>query len=381
MPNTLPSLANISIFPEANLGPLPALFLPSAMLTYADGQAIDQLLTLPRLGVVRVGLDVELAQGLPLDGQVPMVRQLQERGAAVVIGFVGSSGGMTVQQVHERAYEAVRAFGAGCLYEFWNEPDNGPEFWQGGQRELFELYRAFVMGARSAEHSARVGGLAFGNNYTTWIGAFLEYVRGLGVPLDFLSWHNFQVEPTAGWERPAAVPLAVPHLVTEWARWGTWPHWLDPSRDTEQGAAYLIAALHAMEAHGILGQSIAHLQDYRSTGEAGDFGMLRRNPATPKPSWRALELLAGMAGHRVRVGPAPEGVTVLAAQEGSSLRVLVCRYAQGVQVVRIDPRQGVLAHVMRSISRAPVEGRGDGAAVLLGPYDVVRIDFDGLTRV
>jgi hypothetical protein len=314
----------LAVDADVVLGPLPSAYRPSAVLTFADDEALAPFTALPGpLGTVRVGLDLEISAARDLDDlrarvrqRAPLLRRLEQRGARVVVGILRTprwlaerdegaripASGWTEREaspprdpagLEQLAYETVwilhREFGTSPLYEFWNEP-NTAAFWLGTRDQLFRAYAAFALGARRADPAAKVGGLALGSATATRSGdgfprhvpllySFLQFAShppadvngGAPLPLDFVSWHCFNRAPWEDWTQSAdavrewlaetGFPRELPQIVSEWALWTTFPERSEPGRDGARGAAYLVASLHLIEAARIAGHSIAALQD------------------------------------------------------------------------------------------------------------------------
>lgn len=342
-------------------GPLPALYRPSVMMSWADAEAARLFLSLPgRLGAVRLTLEPVLTASTSLADYRERLRRdaghlrlLAERGATLVVTFarmprwLASRGGDQLagafgfsereaspprdyELFAELAFETVRALnvelGLDLWYEFWNEPES-KSFWGGTQDELFQAYAAFVRGARRADPKAKIGGLAVGSwndrragappSAAPMMQAFLEFAAAPApmaarLPVDFVSWHNFGKSPDEGWNgarelrrwlSAAGFSADTPQVVTEWNRWATFPAWMDPGRDEAAGAVYLVAALHQMRVQGVTMQTIAALQDFETAapGSAypGDFGLLTRRPVLKKASFHAMHMLALLGERRV----------------------------------------------------------------------------------
>jgi xylan 1,4-beta-xylosidase len=73
-------------------------------------------------------------------------------------------------------------------FEVWNEPDL-PNFWSGGQKGYFELYKATVLAIKSINPQLRVGGPATSAN--RWLKEFQAYCTAENLPIDFLSSHHY----------------------------------------------------------------------------------------------------------------------------------------------------------------------------------------------
>jgi hypothetical protein len=87
-------------------------------------------------------------------------------------------------------------------YEIWNEPDS--QYWQGTQAEYFELYARTAAAIRAEDPAARIGGASVNRWQGTAGGAkgleplnveLVRYAAREGVPLDFVSWHQYSGDP------------------------------------------------------------------------------------------------------------------------------------------------------------------------------------------
>jgi hypothetical protein len=384
---------SVRVAPGRSLGELPRTYRPSAMLSWADADAVNAFLALPGpLGTVRVTLEPLLSDTTSLEdfrnrltGSAGTLKRLSERGADIIITVArmprwlatrdGDSqvgpNGYSVREASPPRDDAgmqelgftiasvlSRVAGQAAWYEFWNEPES-PNFWSGSSEALFRAYEAFARGVRRADPAAKVGGVAVGGWNDPRAGepgqpllrAFIQRVAH-GVPLDFVSWHNFSSQPEEGWIgaasvrewlRSAGLPPQLPQFVTEWNRWKTFPEWLDPGRDTAEGAAFFLASTEAIEKSGIRGHTFAALQDFNAMGRdhafGGDFGLVTRGPMVGKASFCAVQMLARLGSARVAVDlgadAAAEGVGALATADAQRISLLVYRYggdAAGVAV-------------------------------------------------
>ncbi len=90
--------------------------------------------------------------------------------------------------------------------ELWNEPDlQAKVFWKGSQEEFYKTYAAAARGIKSADKQIAVGGPSFAWIYYTrqepMIKGFLDYCQTHQVPLDFLSWHQYDLVPGAYYDK------------------------------------------------------------------------------------------------------------------------------------------------------------------------------------
>ncbi len=412
----------VRINPSESLGPLPRLFRPSAMLAFADVEALNAFLDLPGpIGAVRLTLETFLTESTSLDDYRNrlavsakhdmrpggIARRLLERRAEVVLTFarmpawlarskdsrLAGPSGFTIREAspprdyrvfEELVYQTVRILnrdhGLSPVYELWNEP-NSQIFWRGTRADLFRTYAAFVAGARRADPTARVGGLGVspwdarkeGESAKTGplLREFVNYAAappsGIGssgrLPIDFISWHYYDSSPEAGWSsgiehikrwlRSAGFSADLPQAITEWNYWSTFPEWLDPSRDDTVGAAYIPAALHAMDRAGVAMQTFSSLQDFRwpssDTAFIGCFGLVTRPPVMKKASFNVMHMLGLLEDHRLSVNVPIEiidaqGVGALATAGADRIAILLHRFAN-------DPR----GTVIRSLTRFGLE--------------------------
>lgn len=386
---TSPPEIALRVNPAQQLGDLPRTYRPSAMLSFADPEAVNAFLSLPGpIGAVRLTLEELMTDSSSLtDFRARLariagrLRSLTQRGADIIItvtrmprwlaarrgeALLGQYGFSVREGSPPNDYRGLEEMGFAIVsvlnrehgyapwYEFWNEPDLA-SFWSGSSEELFRAYEAFARGARRADPSAKVGGLAVSGwnarrdgepaGRPPLLRAFIERAAR-GVPLDFVSWHNFPDHAEAGWVgaafvrewlRAAGLPPQTPQFVTEWNRWKTFPEWFDPERDTAEGAAHMLAALEGIENAGLRGHTFAALQDFNETtkGEAfrGDFGLMTRRPMIRKASFCAMQMLARLGSRRVAVELTPdvavaEGVNALATATPQRIVLLVHRYAR-----------------------------------------------------
>src|SRR5919199_712506 len=76
-------------------------------------------------------------------------------------------------------------------FEVWNEP-NLDAFWSGSQAEYFKLYETTARAVKSVSPEYRVGGPATAGR--AWIAETINFAAQRGVPLDFITTHDYGVE-------------------------------------------------------------------------------------------------------------------------------------------------------------------------------------------
>lgn len=77
-------------------------------------------------------------------------------------------------------------------FEVWNEP-NISTFFDGSQKDYFELYAHTARAIKSVDRKLRVGGPATATN--SWVKELVEYCQANKVPIDFCSTHQYMGEP------------------------------------------------------------------------------------------------------------------------------------------------------------------------------------------
>lgn len=234
--------------------------------------------------------------------------------------------------------------------ECWNEPDLDI-WWNGTGTDLLELYRAFAGTLRAAFPAGpALGGFGMGRPRSqapgtgatgpTFLEEAIAFADAEGLPLDFLSWHNYELSASLRFYQPTEVlrTAARAHglpdpefLVTEWNVYGRAVE--NPRAiefDQAHAAAVVAGFLDAALDVGLTAQSFHLLQDdhgdfWEIADLLGDPGALSRR-GIKKPSWRLHEFLLGMAVEpRLRVErPRNEwALSVVATRVGDRIRVVV----------------------------------------------------------
>ena len=262
--------------------------------------------------------------------------------------------------IHRYGIGEVRTW----FFEVWNEPDLPVAFWNGTRDEYFQLYEATVQAIKAVDSRIQVGGPATSNS--KWVRSFLKYCGERGLPVDFVSTHQYAGDPLGGVEsqgemdeemdfdleamiagmKKAAAVLAgmenknfldgfrtvmpdksettdieygvFPHNAREvrkqagslpvyYTEWNENAGFSSFTNDTRKVAAYDIRA--ALETSGVLdGSSIWCFSDIFEELHPfpqefhGGFGMLTQN-GIPKPVYHAMKMLVDAGDERLDLGP------------------------------------------------------------------------------
>ncbi|MCS7008997.1 MAG: hypothetical protein NZL93_03545, partial [Chthoniobacterales bacterium] len=90
------------------------------------------------------------------------------------------------------------------LFEVWNEPNLNRHFWTGTEEEYYQLYASAARGIKGVDRQLRVGGPASAG--TEMALPFVRWCRKEGVPLDFVSTHNYPMNEYGKWPRREGSP-------------------------------------------------------------------------------------------------------------------------------------------------------------------------------
>ena len=184
-----------------------------------------------------------------------------------------------------------------AYWEIWNEPDGAADdddpywkkCWGGTRAQFFELFNITAKHLKKCFPDLKIGGPAVCCGSTPWAHAFLEYCANNGVPLDFFSWHAYNVSPEntlAGakelrQELDALGFAATESICNEWNYVWNWDtHFIDSILTINglKGAAYAAATM-------LLGQSLPidmlMYYDFRPCVFCGPFDFYTMRPQKP----------------------------------------------------------------------------------------------------
>ena len=84
----------------------------------------------------------------------------------------------------------------GWYFEVWNEPDLRIAFFNGSQDDYFHLYEVTVRAIKEVNPRLMVGGPS--TSGSKWVDAFVSFCSSRGVPLDFVTTHQYAGDPLGG---------------------------------------------------------------------------------------------------------------------------------------------------------------------------------------
>lgn len=222
-------------------------------------------------------------------------------------------------------------------WEVWNEPDletSEQRFLNGGIGDLCEIYGHFARAVRRADRDALVGGGGFARANMAWMRSLVQYAHDHDLPLDFLSWHGYELTPdgiASSIDSARKLLASFPRfkntllVIDEWQAYGGPQN----SFDTEYAAAYQAATLHRMLERGLHMSVFFAFKEmnWRSPERefCGSWGMITARD-TPKPSYHSFRIFAELRGDRVSVFGGDGEVGAIAARRGDGLDVMVYRF-------------------------------------------------------
>jgi hypothetical protein len=236
-------------------------------------------------------------------------------------------------------------WGLDPYYEIWNEPDGN--YWQGSIEEYFILYKNTLQAIKSNHPNAKVGGPTVSNFTTSFtssfpagflpdnvldqtiIGQVIDSCVQWGTPMDFISWHKFNlslyaVDMEINYLNQKLMNTGhgtVLFLVSEWNLPFTY-------RESPLDASFMLNYTKALTEHNISGQMVAAWQDF-SPGSAEfhqDYGLLSWG-ALHKPSWKSLLLLNNMEGQMINTDHSDyRNLSTVSSYHHDTIRVLVSNF-------------------------------------------------------
>jgi len=236
-------------------------------------------------------------------------------------------------------------WGLDVHYEIWNEPDNF--YWQGTPQEYFTFFKNTYSAIRSNHPTVKIGGPAvasfnscFGFSLPqghldnaqfdqTIIAQLIDSCEIWNMPLDFISWHEFDPFPHSmaqevTWLNQKLISSGhgvVPLIISEWNQ-------TSDLRDTDFSIGFMTNYALSTLKYGITAQAVASWQDFDSSATEfhQDYGLLSWG-ALQKPAWKSLYLMNQLEGALIPIVlDDSTNMAVAAAVTNDTLRMLVSNY-------------------------------------------------------
>jgi len=218
-------------------------------------------------------------------------------------------------------------------FEVWNEPNCG--FWSGTQQDYFTLLQSTVLALKSVNPAFKVGGPA--TCQSGWITETVQFVKKNGIPLDFISTHEYPTDPNAPQTRDGMLQV----VETAKAEAGDYPLLY-----TEYNDGLFASSLHDnIYAASMVVKTIPDIAGlvevwsfwtftdifeeggFLSTPFHQGFG-INTIINVPKPAYRAFELLHATGDKRYAVDydPAAKTVDVLVTTNSTHMIILATNF-------------------------------------------------------
>ena len=251
-------------------------------------------------------------------------------------------------------------------YIVWDEPD---VFWEGTKEEYFELYKYSVLGVKSANRNAMIGGPAlsiFSGKINKWdsyllVHDFIKYcsstsLTGFGnrLPIDILIWHTFDALPTfqdrynkeiskaKEWLREFGYSENVELNMGSWTVLESYKSIGPDIPDTEFLASYVVSSVIAMADAGFQRHAFFNLfEDWRQPRSefVGELGLLTRNFVI-KPAYNAFLMLNMIDGDRLKIIINDPLITSFASRNRENIFILISNFIPQkemyIQAVKAD---------------------------------------------
>ncbi len=229
-------------------------------------------------------------------------------------------------------------------FEIWNEPDLGS--WTGTKSEYFELFQNTYDAIKSVDVNIPVGGPATNHwgkniNYeppygyisnsigdSSLIGELIDSSYFWNKPLDFISWHNFNLVHQTNQnaieyitQKCTSLGIPIPELMVS--------EWNTPSvvRDTDLQKAYFIKNQMETAKTNINNNMVAAWQDFeQSTSEFhNDYGLLSYG-SIHKPAYKCLLLSDKVRGNLIKASSSAN-CDIVSSISNDTLNILLVNYA------------------------------------------------------
>jgi hypothetical protein len=286
------------------------------------------------------------------------------------------------EQWEQLIYEMVRHYQQrGSNIQYWevaNEPDIGEN---GGCPYLFtpenyaRYYQHTVAAIRRADPTAKVGGPALANSRSPILPALLDFADTSKVPLDFVSWHIYNSDPsrvraTIDYVHDLLKKHPSLHPETILNEWNMALR--DPPKDPQFQPCYIVETAYQMKEGGLDYSCYYHIRDYQIDFDSFAKFMSPRGVALMarwwnrstqwdglfdysgkiRPSYYAFKLLSRLTGDRLKLESTGATVHGLATYDDKLLiyNVLVWNFSKNPAQVQVTLDHVPSAMVLRQVT-------------------------------
>ena len=282
-------------------------------------------------------------------------------------------------------------------WEIWNEADGAEDdadpywkkCWGGTKAQFFELFEITAKHLKACFPHLKIGGPAVCCNSSQWTYDCIDYCAAHGVPLDFFSWHAYNVSPENtlfGAEKlreklDAAGYGKTESICNEWNYVWNWDtHFIDSVLTINglKGAAYTAATM-------LLGQKLPidmlMYYDFRPCVFCGPFDFYTMRPQKPYYPFLMFSALYQAGAALAVSSDDPAIYAAAAADRDGNLRLMAAYYSDAPDLpektVRIAGLRGGeslwLLDAEHDMTQTPLAVRDGVAEISVRPYTVFLI--------
>lgn len=221
-------------------------------------------------------------------------------------------------------------------YEIWNEPDLFGGWHYGKDPNYLTLYSQTAQAIKNSLPSKnyKIGGPATTNFYLNWIEALFKHCSSLNLPLDFISWHQYDLnidKYNQNIENLNKILTKYPQffnverIITEFGHNSEADTWYD----NKNSGVHLLSTVTQLSGkiHRLFPFELVDGPTNRSSSSSG-WGIIThpQSGASLKPRYHAFTFLNQLKGLRLNTIGDGSLVTSLSTQNGSTTQVLLVNY-------------------------------------------------------
>ena len=225
---------------------------------------------------------------------------------------------------------------SGVYYEVWNEPDLFGGWHYGKDPNYLTLYSQTALAIKNTLPSKnyKIGGPATTNFYLNWIEALFKHCSSLNLPLDFISWHQYDLnidKYNQNIENLNKVLTKYPQffnverIITEFGHNSEADNWYD----NKNSGVHLLSTVTQLSGkiHRLFPFELVDGPTNRSSSSSG-WGIIThpQNGISLKPRYHALTFLNQLKGLRLNTIGDGSYITSLATFNQDKYQVLLVNY-------------------------------------------------------
>lgn len=287
-------------------------------------------------------------------------------------------------------------------WEIWNEPDldidewkTNPRCWGGPPEEFYKFYATAAKYLKGRFPKLKIGGPALCYN-EDWLNTFLEYSAAHKVPIDFVSWHIYTMQPENAIEKASRIRKIMEKngygdaesILDEWNYIKGWSDEYLYSVDAingQKGAAFVASCMSSCQNAPV--DMLLYYDFQIGSIFNGAFDVYSLKPRKPYYAFYAWKKLL-QCGTQVQAEADEEDIYVTAAKaEDGKVRVLVTRYNNDDNDVKLRDLKirvdgiadgevmGYLTDDCHTFTEIPLQVSGGAVNIRTSPRSFILIEF------